>query len=87
MSKATILVAEDDWDLREALCDTLELGGFRVIPASSAEEALELFATRDIDMLVSDVNMGGMDGHELLQRFRVLAPMLPVLFLPTCAPF
>ncbi|MEK7259454.1 MAG: sigma-54 dependent transcriptional regulator [Pseudomonadota bacterium] len=81
MSKATILVAEDDWDLREALCDTLELGGFRVIPASSAEEALELFATRDIDMLVSDVNMGGMDGHELLQRIRVLAPLLPVLLI------
>jgi two-component system response regulator FlrC len=81
MSKATILVAEDDWDLREALCDTLELGGFRVIPARSAEEALELFATRDIDMLVSDVNMGGMDGHELLQRIRVLAPLLPVLLI------
>ena len=81
MSKATILVAEDDWDLREALCDTLELGGFRVIPASSAEEALELFATRDIDMLVSDVNMGGMDGHELLHRIRVLAPLLPVLLI------
>ncbi|MDP1932018.1 MAG: sigma-54 dependent transcriptional regulator [Gammaproteobacteria bacterium] len=81
MSKATILVAEDDWDLREALSDTLEMGGFRVVSASSAEEALEVLATRDVDMLVSDVNMDGMDGHELLQRVRVLVPMLPVLLI------
>ena len=81
MSKATIMVAEDDWDLREALCDTLELAGFRVVPACSAEEALELLASRPVDMLVSDVNMGDIDGHELLQRLRVQMPTLPVLLI------
>lgn len=81
MSKATIMVAEDDWDLREALCDTLELAGFRVVPACSAEEALELLATKPVDMLVSDVNMGDIDGYELLQRLRVQLPTLPVLLI------
>lgn len=81
MSKATIMVAEDDWDLREALCDTLELAGFRVVPACSAEEALELLATKRVDMLVSDVNMGDIDGYELLQRLRVQLPTLPVLLI------
>lgn len=81
MSKATIMVAEDDWDLREALCDTLELAGFRVIPACSAEQALELLATKSVNMLVSDVNMGDIDGHELLQRLRVQLPTLPVLLI------
>lgn len=81
MSKATIMVAEDDWDLREALCDTLELAGFRVVPACSAEEALELLATKPVDMLVSDVNMGDINGYELLQRLRVQLPTLPVLLI------
>ncbi len=81
MSKATIMVAEDDWDLREALCDTLELAGFRVVPACSAEEALELLGTKHVDMLVSDVNMGDIDGYELLQRLRVQLPTLPVLLI------
>ncbi len=81
MSKATILIVEDDWDLREALCDTLDVAGFRVVPARSAEEALEILATRQVDMLVSDVNMGDMDGHELLQRVRAQSPMLPVLLI------
>ena len=81
MSKATIMVAEDDWDLREALCDTLELAGFRVVPACSAEEALLLLADKPVDMLVSDVNMGEIDGYELLQRLRVQMPTLPVLLI------
>ncbi len=81
MSKATIMVVEDDWDLREALSDTLELAGFRVVPACSAEEALEQLGERAVDMMVSDVNMGEMDGHELLQRVRVLHPALPVLLI------
>ena len=81
MSKATIMVAEDDWDLREALCDTLELAGFRVVPACSAEEALELLGSKHVDMLVSDVNMGDIDGYELLQRLRVQLPTLPVLLI------
>jgi len=81
MSKATIMVVEDDWDLREALCDTLEIAGFRVVPACSAEEALELLASRPVDMLISDVNMGDIDGHDLLQRLRVQLPALPVLLI------
>lgn len=81
MSKATIMVAEDDWDLREALCDTLELAGFRVVPACSAEEALDLLSSNHVDMLVSDVNMGDIDGYELLQRLRVQLPTLPVLLI------
>ncbi len=69
MSKATILVAEDDWDLREALCDTLEIAGFRIVSACSAEEALEVLATRDVDMLVSDERLGS----RLLEETDMLA--------------
>lgn len=81
MTKATILVVEDNWELREALCDTLELASFKVVSAESAEEALEILPTRQIDMVVSDVNMGDMDGHALLQRVRAQAPLMPMLLI------
>lgn len=81
MTKATILVVEDNWELREALCDTLELASFKVVSAESAEEALEILPTRQIDMVVSDVNMGDIDGHALLQKVRAQAPLMPMLLI------
>src|SRR5690606_36984392 len=65
----------------EALSETLELAGFRVIAVGSAEEALAIVEQRQLDMLITDVNMGDMDGHELQQRVRLLAPMVPVLVM------
>lgn len=85
MSKSTVLITEDDWDLREALGDTLELAGFQVLSAESAEEALQTLARQPVDLLVSDVNMGGMDGHELLARVRAEFPLVPVLLITAYA--
>lgn len=81
MSQSTLLIAEDDQDLREALSDTLVYAGFSVIAVDSAEAALEELAARTVDLLISDVNMGGMDGHELLTRVRAGFPMTPVLLI------
>lgn len=81
MSKAHILVVEDDWDLRDALSDTLEFAGYAVQTAASAEEALQLLPNKRFDMVVSDINMGGMDGHELLVRIRAMYPVLPVVLI------
>ena len=63
MSKKCILVVEDDNDLREAVADTLQLAGFRTETARSGEIALAILHRREIDMVVTDVNMDGMDGH------------------------
>ena len=81
MAKAHILVVEDDWDLRDALSDTLEFGGYQVQTAASAEEALQLLVNKRFDMVVSDINMDGMDGHELLVRIRAMYPVLPVVLI------
>jgi two-component system response regulator FlrC len=78
---ARILVVEDDPDLREALADTLELAGCDVEQAESGEMALERLALRMVDMVVSDVNMGGMDGHQLLQEIGQQYPQIPVLLI------
>ncbi len=76
-----VLVVEDDTDLREALCDTLELAGSTVLTAGNGHEALELLGREAVDLVVSDVNMPEMDGLELLQALRRQQPQLPVLLI------
>ena len=75
------LIVEDDAELREALADTLELAGCRVLAAAGAPEALALLAQNAVDVVVSDVNMSDMDGHELLRRIRTLHPQVPVVLI------
>ncbi len=81
MAKAQILIVEDDHDLREALVTTLELAKFRVREAANAEQALARLAESPVDMVVSDVNMPGMSGHELLHEVQRLHPGLPMMLI------
>ncbi|MCV9919364.1 sigma-54 dependent transcriptional regulator [Pseudomonas sp. BT-42-2] len=76
-----VLLVEDDRVLRQALADTLELGGFAYHAVGSAEEALEAVAGEAFSLVVSDVNMPGMDGHQLLAQLRCHHPQLPVLLM------
>jgi two-component system response regulator FlrC len=85
MSEKCILVVEDDDELRSAVADTLTMAGFSVEAVDSAEAALVKLTRRDIDMVVSDVNMGGMDGIELLETIRETNHYLPVLIVTAFA--
>lgn len=81
-----VLVVEDDTNLREALTDTLQLADYTVIPVASAEEALrELANYSDIRMIVSDVNMGGMSGHDLLRNVKRDYPQIPMMLITAYA--
>ncbi|HSB94942.1 MAG TPA: sigma-54 dependent transcriptional regulator [Spongiibacteraceae bacterium] len=81
LNHTRVLVVEDDADLREALTDTLILAGSEVLQADSGEVALQLLAEHYVDMIVSDVNMGGMDGFELLKAVTRQYPQLPLLLI------
>lgn len=81
MAKAQILIVEDDQDLREALVTTLELAKFRVREAANAEQALAQLAESPVDMVVSDVNMPGMSGHDLLHEVQRRYPGLPTMLI------
>lgn len=85
MSAATVLVVEDDADLRQALDDTLRMAGFTVLTARSSEEALPLVESARPDLVVSDVQMAGEDGHALLARLKARHPELPVLLMTAYA--
>ncbi len=81
-----VLIVEDDPDLREALVDTLDIAEIDVVAASSAEQALQILAQRnDIGMVVTDVNMGGMSGHELLENVKKQYAHIPVMLITAYA--
>src|SRR5680860_323118 len=81
MTKPRILIVEDDRDLREALVTTLELAKFRVHEAADGHEALRQLSQVPVDMVVSDVNMPGLSGHELLAEVQRLYPGLPMMLM------
>ena len=83
---STVLVVEDDFDLREALVDTLSFAGLQTLNAASAEEAFSILKkNNEIDLVVSDVNMGEMSGHDLLRAVKAEFPQIPVLLITAFA--
>ncbi|KAF0814447.1 Transcriptional regulatory protein ZraR [Andreprevotia sp. IGB-42] len=77
-----ILVVEDDDALREALVDTLELGGHSTVTAIDGESALALLeAGQRVGLVLSDVQMQPMDGEALLHEIKQRQPWLPVILM------
>ncbi|MET1078194.1 MAG: sigma-54-dependent response regulator transcription factor FleR [Pseudomonas sp.] len=76
-----ILLVEDDRALREALGDTLDLGGYGYRAVDCAEAALDALDQEAFSLVISDVNMPGMDGHQLLGLVRQRYPSVPVLLM------
>jgi PAS domain S-box-containing protein len=68
----TILVVEDHDDAREMVSSIIAAAGAVAISATSAAEALRLFAERAPDLLVADLGLPGEDGYTLLQRIRAM---------------
>lgn len=76
-----VLIVEDDDALREALSDTLELGGHAVIAAEDGTAALRLLETCRVGLVLSDVQMQPMDGETLLREVKIRYPWLPVILM------
>jgi two-component system, response regulator FlrC len=81
MSQQTLLVVEDDPGLQEAIVDTLALSGYRCLTANCGEEALIVLQRQKVDMIISDVQMPGMDGLSLLQNVQHLYAQIPMLLM------
>jgi two-component system response regulator FlrC len=76
-----ILLVEDDHALREALLDTLLLEGHQCCAVDCAEAALVALGKESFSLVLSDVNMPGMDGYQLLGLIRARYPHLPMLLM------
>jgi two-component system response regulator FlrC len=81
MSKNVILVIEDDLDLRQALCDTLSIAGYATLEADSADPALQILETERVNLIISDVQMPGMHGDELLKTVKRKFPEIPFVLI------
>lgn len=81
MKQYDVLIVEDDLALCEALCDTLELEGYRVLSAGNGTEALSKLMLSEFKLVVSDVQMPVMDGFELLKNMQNKHSETPVLLM------
>jgi len=76
-----ILIADDEEAARRGLGQILTEDGYEVFLASDGEEALRLVAQESPDILLTDLRMPGMDGHELLNRVRQGYPDMTVVIM------
>ena len=84
MSK-TILVVDDSASIRQVVGIALKGAGYEVIEASDGNDALTKLDGRKINLVISDVNMPGMDGISLLKAIKTLPAykFTPVMMLTT----
>jgi two-component system response regulator FlrC len=81
MSEPAVLIVEDDANLRQALSDTLSGNDYPVLSAESGPEALSILGRESVGLVVSDVQMEPMSGHELLSHIRQHNPSLPAVLM------
>ena len=79
----TILIVEDDADLRAYVSDLLRDLNYRVFSASSAQAALTILLQEEpkVDLLLTDVVMPGINGRELGRRAQQIRPRLKILYM------
>ncbi|HEX5328225.1 MAG TPA: PAS domain-containing protein [Acetobacteraceae bacterium] len=78
---ATVLLLDDEPDVRAVACELLSAAGHRVAQAASGDDALALLYRRRFDIAVVDHAMPGMSGVEFVRLARRVQPALPVLFI------
>ena len=81
MTSLPLLIVEDDRDLRDALCITLELAGYAVIPAADGSEALSAMRRQRVGLVISDIQMQPLDGLGLLREIRRVHAHVPVILM------
>jgi CheY-like chemotaxis protein len=79
----TILIVEDDQDLRNYIAEILHNLNYRVIATPNAQSALTTLLQEDkrVDLLLTDIVMPGINGRELGKRAQLMRPGLPVLYM------
>lgn len=75
-----VLVVDDDHQIREALKRGLRARGYDVLTAGNGETALDVLAGASVDVVVLDLGLPGMDGHEVIRRLRSFSDV-PVVIL------
>jgi two-component system NtrC family response regulator len=81
LAERVILVVDDEESQRRVLAGFLRKRGYEALDAGSVAQALELAASRTLDLVVSDLRMPGATGLDLLDGLRRINPEIPVVLL------
>lgn len=76
-----VLVAEDEFYIRELICKNLEKNGFETLKAKDGQEAYEIFSNTHIDIVITDIMMPQMNGVSLSRMIRQLNQDIPIIML------
>lgn len=79
--KSNILVVDDEPVARQSLTDILKLEGYTVASAPNGQAAVEFIRTHNVDLLIVDLRMPGMDGLEVVQVVNQVSPDTEVILL------
>src|ERR1700753_136666 len=77
--KRTILCVDDNEQALSIRKLMLETRGYRVLACNNGALALELFKQGNVDLVLSDLQMPGLDGAELVEKIKQLSPMTPAI--------
>lgn len=76
-----ILVVDDDKKMNEIYCSVLSYNAFHPFPAFDGQQALDIVAENQVDLVISDIMMPGMDGYALTEQLRADYPEMPILII------
>lgn len=79
--KFTLLIIDDEKNIREGLAANFELEGYNVKVAENGQEGLNLISKGDIDLVITDLRMPGITGEEVLRKVASDTPGIPVIVL------
>ncbi len=79
--RSTILVVDDDREMANILVEILSTAGYRAIAANSGADALATVRREHPDLVISDLRMVGLSGHQLQAEIKRVAPNLPVVII------
>jgi DNA-binding NtrC family response regulator len=81
----TILVVDDEEEIRNILAHIIEAEGFKAILAPDGEKAVQAVCVTKLDAVLLDVRMPGLDGFATLKKIKDLTPDLPVVLITAFA--
>jgi two-component system response regulator AtoC len=78
---SSILIVDDDQNIRKVLKDLLEKDGFHTLTANDVDTALPIIEKQDLDLIITDLKMPGKSGMDLITLSRERKPAVPIIMI------